>query len=66
VIAGSSNVQHFDVFATLSSDGCGVTNLPSRGDKWIIYARIIEGEGKQSAYPLALVKRYDRRLANVR
>ena len=55
----------YDFLATLSSDGCGLTDLPPVGEKWVLYIAQSDPSDVEEAYPLAYVREYDARLENV-
>ena len=65
-IAGSTRPQDHTFVTTQSSDGCGLTPLPPRGERWIIYFSASAHDEVLAAYPLTLVREYDARLADVR
>jgi len=65
-IAGSTRPQDHTFVTTQSSDGCGLTPLPSPGERWIVYFSASAPDEILAAYPLTLVREYDSRLADVR
>jgi hypothetical protein len=65
-IAGSRRPQNYTFVTTQSSDGCGLTPLPPQGERWIVYFSASARDEILAAYPLALVREYDSRLADVR
>lgn len=66
VLVGLPRQSKHNFAVTLSSDGCGRTKPPRKGEKWVIYQGFIEGEPIQKEYPLSLVMDLDGRLRNVR
>ncbi|MFA7261586.1 MAG: hypothetical protein WC068_01075 [Caulobacter sp.] len=56
----------FDFTTTMSSDGCEQTPLPPKGERWVLYLDRADSTKVLDAFPLAYVKAYDARLADVR
>ena len=65
-VAGSISRPQYSFTTAQSSSGCGVTPLPGRGEKWVIYSSRSNPGRVLEAYPLALAGSHDPRLANVR
>lgn len=63
---GSEGRSTFEFTASLSSDGCGQTPLPPKGERWVLYLARGDSTKVLDAFPLAYVKAYDARLADVR
>jgi hypothetical protein len=66
VLVGFPRQSKVNFAVTLSSDGCGGTKPPKKGEKWVIYLGFIDGESVQEAYPLSLVAELDERLKDFR
>jgi hypothetical protein len=62
---GASARVTYDFSATLSSDGCGLTELPPVGEKWVLYIAQADSSEVEEAYPLDYVREYDARLENI-
>jgi hypothetical protein len=65
-IAGTQSQRHYTFSTTQSSDGCGITPLPKKGDKWIVYLDASMPTTVVRAFPLSLAREHDPRLARVR
>jgi len=65
-VGGSAGRSTFDFTTTMSSDGCGQTPLPPEGERWVLYLDRGDPTKVLDAFPLAYVKAYDVRLADVR
>lgn len=65
VVAGPASRKEYSFSTAQSSDGCGRTPLPPRGEKWVIYFDRSTPKDIAEAFPLSLVREHDPRLANV-
>ena len=66
VVAGRPGPVAYTFSTTQSSDGCGITPLPLKGEKWVIYPDASDPDKVLAAFPLSLARDYDPRLATVR
>ena len=65
-VGGAAGQSTFDFTTTMSSAGCGQTPLPPEGERWVLYLDRADPTKVLDAFPLAYVKAYDARLADVR
>jgi hypothetical protein len=65
-IGGSTSAPEHMFLTTQSSDGCGVTPLPTKGAKWVIYYDPSAPDQVLEAFPVTLARGHDHRLADVR
>jgi hypothetical protein len=65
VVAGQSKRMLYTFTTTLSSSGCGVTTLPSSGERWVVYLDQRHPDTVREAFPLKLVRSHDRRLKTI-
>ena len=65
IVAGSENRKEYAFSTTQSSDRCGLTPLPPKGEKWVIYFDRSAPGNVVEAFPLSLVRNHDPRLAHI-
>lgn len=65
-IEGAKFRMNYIFRTTQSSDGCGTTHLPRKGEKWVVYLAPSDSRTVEEAYPLALARGFDKRLTRIR